>query len=155
MHGGFELSFKPSLVSASTTEVSALMNAKECLPGGTGCDYWLAVTLRVPSGHSIALRSLFSKPVAGLATLARLAKETLLRSDTCIAASPNKSGFEPTWHNYEAFALTPQGVAVGFATSAVGFPECGPVEVIVPTERIVQFLNPFGRRLLDDARRPG
>lgn len=155
MHGGFELSFKRSLVSASTEEFSALMDATECEPGGTGCNYWFAVTLRVPSGEPVTLRSIFSNSTAGLRALAEAAKQAVLHSNKCIASSPNIPGFLPTWRNYKAFALTARGIAVGFDTSQVGFPVCGPVNAIVAIEKIERFLSPSGMRLLESVRNPG
>ena len=152
LHGGFTLSIVPSFMSASTAVVSALLRMEECEPGGTGCDYWFSATLQVPSGHPVTLRELLLTPGKGIRTLARLTRLILLKSNKCIAGSPNRSGVAPSWANYREFAMTPKGLAIGFATSMAGYPSCGPVSAVVPYQSLARAFSVLGIRLVAGVR---
>jgi hypothetical protein len=152
LHGGFETSLKPSLLSASTVVVSALMPDTECVPGCTGGDFWLSVTVRVPSGDVVALPRLFANPSSGLRRLASFAERRVRASNRCIGPYFDPTGFAPTWKNYESFALTTSGIVVGFGTSQVGLPGCGRVSTIVPYHVIAPFFSDLGRQLVAGVR---
>lgn len=155
MRGGFAMSLSPSLTSASTVVVSALMLTSECEPGGTGCDFWFSITLQVPSGDLVRLPRLFAKPRNGLRVLARIAEGHVLASNGCVRPSRyDPTGFAPTWKNYRSFALTPAGLAIGFDTSQVGFPSCGRVSTIVAYPLIAPYLSTLGRQLVIGVRSP-
>lgn len=73
--------------------------------------------------------------------------------DPTVGASFSK-GFSPTAENYRSFALTPDGLAIGFAIGQVGFPPCGSVSVVVPYDDIRPYLSVLGRSLVAGVRPP-
>jgi len=152
LHGGFETSLKPSLLSASTVVVSALIPDTECVPGCTGADFWFSVTVRVPSGDVITLPRLFANRRSGLRALANFAERQVLASNRCIRPYFEPTGFTPTWKNYQSFALTASGIAVGFGTSQVGLPGCGRVSTIVPYSVIAPYFSGLGKQLVAGVR---
>jgi hypothetical protein len=159
--GTYRTSPKLSLISASTVVVSALVPVREVLPGGTGGDTWLSVTVRVPSGAPVGLRGLFSQPAQGLHSLASAVRRTVLAKNSCVRASNrgpgraiNARGFAPTPKNYRFFALTARGFAVGFPIDQVGASSCGGVQTTVPYSVVRPYLSKLGQRLVSGVRRP-
>jgi hypothetical protein len=159
--GTYTTSPRLRLISASTVVVSALIPVREVLPGGTGGDTWLSVTVQVPSGAPVGLRGLFSQPDRGLRALASAVRRTVLATNSCVRASNrgpgrviNARGFAPTPTNYRYFALTAQGFAVGFPIDQVGASSCGSVHATVPYRVVRPFLSNLGQRLVSGVRRP-
>ena len=159
--GTYRTSPRRNLISASTVVVSALVPLLEVLPGGTGGETWLSVTVRVPSGAPVGIRGLFSQPARGLRALAAAVRRKVLATNSCIRASNrgpgraiNARGFAPTARNYRYFALTATGFAVGFAIDQVGGSSCGRAEATVPYSVVRPYLNSLGRRLVAGVRRP-
>ena len=159
--GTYRTSPRPSLISASTVVVSALVPVLEVLPGGTAGETWLSVTVRVPSGAPVGIRGLFSQPGRGLRALAAAVRRKVLATNSCVRASNrgpggaiNARGFAPTARNYRYFALTATGFAVGFPIDQVGGSSCGRVEVTVPYSVVRPYLSNLGQRLVAGVRRP-
>lgn len=152
--GAFKTEVANGLVSASTAVVSVLIPAVERLPGGNDGSVWLSVTVRTTVGETIALRRLFSNGARGLRALADVGRRQVLASNRCIAHDPVLAGFSPTWQHYRNFALTPSGLAVGFANAQLAAPLCGRVSTIVPYRLLAPYLSGLGRQLIAGVRKP-
>jgi len=146
--GEFRAHVSRSLLSANTTAVSVLMPLRACEPGATGCDYWLSVTVRVPSGKPIAIRQLFRRPTLALDAIARLVKADLGRGSRCVTAFQDLRAIAPMWRNYRAWALTERGLVVAFDTGRVSLPLCGPVSVTIPYARLMSYVGAVGKELI-------
>jgi hypothetical protein len=152
------------LVSASSEVVSALIPTLRLYPGGNDGATWIAATIRVPSGARVRLGDLFANPSKGLAALARSVRSKLVSENACVRQSIGAEreiglaydlrGFDPKPGHYRYFALTPQGLAIGFPLGQVGAPTCNRVETTVPYSVIRPQLSALGRRLADAVRRP-
>jgi hypothetical protein len=141
-------------MSASTLVVSALFPVKLCEPGATGCDFWFSITVWVPSGEVIVLQRLFAHPRTGLRALADLVKRRIVASNRCVARFLDTKGIGPTWDHYRSWALTPSGLAIGFDTSQISNPFCGPVQVTVRYQSIRLYLSTLGKELVLGTRTP-
>ena len=162
--GTYETAPKRTLVSASSEVVSVLIPTLRLYPGGNDGATWIAATVRVPSGAQVELSDLFANRARGLAALARAVRSKVVSGNACVRQSITAErevglaydihGFDPIPANYRHFALTPQGLAVGFPLGQVGAPSCGRVEASVPYSIIRPQLSALGRRLINAVRRP-
>jgi hypothetical protein len=158
--GLYDMYPNAQLMSASTVVVSALVPVDRYYPGGTDSNGWLAVTVLVPSGSVVNLSSIFADPTKALAALAANFKAEVVRSNSCIRAgladpingSLNAQDFNPTLANYQYFALTTNGIAVGFPAGQGGSPACGPLQATVPYPALQPYLNDLGKTLVADVR---
>jgi hypothetical protein len=150
--GIFQTHLIRSLMSASTTVVSALIPTVENVPGGHGGDVWISVTVEVPSGRRVTLHDLFSAPIGALRTIARLAQRQVLASNRCIAPYARLAGFSPAWRNYQDFALTRSGIAVGLFASQVGPGVCGRISTTISYKAVARYLNALARHLVAGVR---
>jgi hypothetical protein len=160
--GVYATSPRLRLISASTVVVSALIPLRRVLPGGNGGATWIAVTVQVPSGSAIGIRELFAQPSRGLAALADAVRTRVLSSNNCIRASVqnpvvgalNARGFNPTVSNYQYFALTTRGLAIGLPAGQVSSASCNRVETTVPYALLRPYLSKLARNLISGVRRP-
>jgi hypothetical protein len=157
--GLFATNLERSVLSASSVVVSALMPLTERFPGGNEGQTWLAATVRVPSGERVSIGDLFTDRARGLRALAAEVRTRLLASNSCIRQSVDDlpvlaRGFAPTGTNYRHFALTADGLVIGFPTSQVGFPPCNRVRTTVPYAKLRAVLSPLAKRLVAGVRRP-
>ena len=110
-----------------------------------------------PVGLTRCLRDLFASPGRALDALAAAS-----RKNGCVAVALHDPGLgpyvapwlKPTMSNYRYFALTPQGLAVGFEQDTVASPPCGRVEVTVPYSVLRPYLSRLGATLIAAVRRP-
>lgn len=154
LHGGFEMTFSRLPASASDELVSVLMKANECVPGCTHSGTWFSMSVQVPAGTRITLRSLFAKPTRALKALAGMVTRRVTTVNGCVRRYLDPVGFAPTWKNYRFFALLPAGLAIGFPTSQVSLPVCGRISVVLPYRSLDSYLGPLGRRLIAAVRSP-
>ena len=153
----------PSLMSASSVVVSALIPDTELFPGGTDSNGWLAVTLQVPSGVPVTLTGLFEDPTRGLTVLAAATKTQVLAANSCVRnalqdpvnGAAFATGFDPSVTNYADFALTPNGLAVGFSDDGqIANPVCGSPDAVVPYATLEPYLNTLCKKLVAGVRAP-
>jgi hypothetical protein len=153
----------PSLMSASSVVVSALIPDTELFPGGTDSNGWLAITLQVPSGIPVTLTDLFENPTRGLTVLAAATKTQILAANSCVRnalqdpvnGAAFATGFDPSVTNYADFALTPSGLAVGFSDDGqIANPGCGSPDAVVPYATLEPYLNTLGKTLVAGVRAP-
>ena len=152
----------PRLTSASTEVVSALIPALTLFPGGNDGETWFSVTLRVRKATPIGIADLFADPSRGLKALAAAARKRLIATDPAVrnALSDPKLGASfargllPRPENYQHFALTDDGLILGFDNSQVTWPAAGRRETTVPYSVIRLFLSPIGQELIKGVRRP-
>jgi hypothetical protein len=150
-HGVYRTAVDRKLVSASTVVVSALMPAtREVFPGQHGGDAWLGVTVRVPSGARVRITDVFANPERGLRALATAAKARIRRTEAAPCIRAYAVVYGPTAENYRAFALTPNGLAVGFPEVAA----CYRLLATVPYATLRSHLSSLGARLVDGVRAP-
>ena len=164
-HGVYKTAPTLRLISASTVVVSALIPVLQVAPGGTGGGTWISVTVQVPSGAPVGIRDLFAEPSRGLKALAGEVKRKVLSTNSCVRQSVinerafglaySVHGFDPSVRNYQYFALTARGLAIGFAQDQVGGSSCGPVEATVPYDAVLRpYLSELGQKLIAGVRRP-
>lgn len=160
--GIYSTSPSVGLVSASTSVVSALIPTRAVVAGGTGGETWLSFTVRVPSGARVQLSQVFSDSDEGLKVLAAAVRRRVLFADECARASVDDPiggeltarGLEATFRNYRHFALTANGLAIGFPAGQVAASACNRILVTVPYPIIRPHLNVLGRTLVSGVRRP-
>jgi hypothetical protein len=70
------------------------------------------------------------------------------QSDTGFTRPLYRLGWLPVPKNYKTFALTANGIAVGFDQGDVAGESCGSVEVVVPYKPVLPYMNSFGKRLV-------
>jgi hypothetical protein len=151
--GVYRLDVDRSLLSASTTVVSALLPATKLYPCGNEGQGWISMTIRVPSGKQVRLAQLFRDPEGeglfklGMAWFRVVARERNWQLE-CVV--PNLRDYEPTLQNYRYFSLTPRGLALAFWQE----PACSRVEAIVPYRSLRPYLSPLGKQLIAGVRRP-
>ncbi len=142
----------PQLSSASTVVTSVLMPATKLYPCGNEGRTWLAVTVRVPSGATVHINDLFSEPEVGLHVLSKEWKNQVRRTKPrmwpCVEVIPTE--YRPTPSNYRNFALTPNGLAVGFWQA----PACDRLYATVPYATLHPYLSKLGRLLIKGVRGP-
>jgi hypothetical protein len=150
-HGRYRTVVDRRLMSASTVVVSALMPAtREVFPGQSGGDGWLGMTVRVPSGARVTITDLFRSRDRGLHVLAAAWKARIPRTRGRSCADVYLDVYTPTARNYEAFALTPTGLAVGTPEVAA----CYRLVATVPYRILRPYLSRLGRTLADGVRPP-
>jgi hypothetical protein len=150
--GAYTTEVDPSLVSASTVVVSALMPSIHLVPGGMHGVVVLSGTVLVPSGRRVGLTGLFKRPASALRVLAHEFKRAYLshhppRYRGCVT---NQASLRPSAYNYRHFALLASGLALGF--NEIG--PCGSLIATVPYARLRPYFGHLGRRLIQGVRRP-
>jgi len=148
--GRYTTAIDRRLISASTVVVSVLLPHTALYPGGSDAKGWIATTVLVSSGKSVALTDLFANPPRGLAVLAKAWKAQVARTPNAPCLRAYASLFAPKVRNYRLFALTPSGLAVG--VWEVG--PCSGLLAIVPYRVLRAHWSPTGRRLIAAVRTP-
>ena len=149
--GVYRLDVERSLLSASSTVVSALLPATKLYPCGNEGQGWISMTIRVPSGRRVTLAQLFRDPeggglsALGVGWFRVIARDWRLR---CVVG--DLPDYEPTLRNYRYFALTPRGLALAFWQE----PACSRIEGIVPYRPLRPYLSRLGKQLIAGVRRP-
>jgi hypothetical protein len=159
--GGTASRRKEERLSASTVVVSYLMPSKRRYPGGTEGAGWISATVDAQSGEAVDLSDLFASPVKGEAELAQIAK-TLASRSRCIergltdpyAGESYDKAFLPSSGNYRHFALTTEGLQLGFEQGEVANAICGRVRILVPYAAVRSLLGPDGQQLVAGVRAP-
>lgn len=160
--GHFATSLSVKLMSASSVVVSVLIRLTERFPAGTDGQLWLPVTVKVPDGSAVKIADLFSDPKAGLSALASAARSRLMIENKCVKDSLNEpdggdffaTHLQPTSRNFGKFALTAEGLAIGFNVGVVAHPYCNRVEVTVPYAEVSANFSDLGRQLAEGALAP-
>lgn len=154
------------LVSASSVVVSELVPVLEAYPAGVPAETWESLTVDVPSARGVGLAQLFSSPSQGLSVLAARAYREVLAGDSqtdhCVQLVQGRrpvggsppGAFAPSVANYEHFALTASGLAVGIPQGAVASDVCGRVEATIAYSTLRPYLSALGRRLVAGVREP-
>jgi hypothetical protein len=151
--GVYRVVVDPTLLSASTTVVSALLPATKLYPCGNQGQGWVSITVRVPSGRRVTLGQLFRDPEGeglrelGVAWFRVLARQHRWKLECVVLHLPH---YEPTLQNYRYFALTPRGLALAFWQE----PACSRIEAIVPYAALRPYLSRLGKELIAGVRRP-
>jgi len=163
-HGVFETTPQRWLISSSSVLVSALIPVRENLPGGTATGTWVSVTVQVPSGDPVRVEDLFAEPTRGLEMLARVIRKKFLSTNSCVRQSFENAipevhayyakGFAPTASNYQHFALTTNGIVVGFPMEQVAGPVCYRVAATAPYVALRPYLSELGQKLITGVRQP-
>jgi hypothetical protein len=148
--GVYQTSVDRRLLAASTVVVSALMPATELYPGGSLGKGWLAVTVRVPSGALVRITDLFVDPSRGVRVVANAWKARMRRTPLWPCVAKDLSRYRPPARNYRYFALTPDGLAVGFWQEEA----CNRLQATVRYSILRPYLSPLGTRLIAGVRRP-
>jgi hypothetical protein len=158
--GVYETAPTRSLISASSDVVSALVPVLSLLPGGNDGATWLSVTVLVPSGRVVTFRDLVAAEHRRLAALGALVRSRAIRESVCVRNALKDPILGPSFANAlrasysENFALTSQGLAIGFANGTVTGPACGRIEVTVPYDLARPYLTPLGEQLTLSVRQP-
>jgi hypothetical protein len=157
--GLFATNFRSGVASASSVVVSTLIPLTRRFPSGTGGQTWLSATIRVPSGRSVSVGDLFADRSRGLRALAAAVRRQVVAGNSCIRQSIDElpeyaSGFAPTTSNYQHFALTASGLAIGLEGAQVGFVACNRVRTTVSYARLRAELSPLARKLIANIRQP-
>lgn len=160
--GTYETAPDAALISASSVVVSALIPTLRLYQIGNDGAGWLAVTVDVRTGRRVGLPQLFRDRSSGVVVVARAARGQLLRTNICVRNAFNDrvngklfaSGLNALPSNYEYFALTEHGLAIGFPIGQLAGPSCGRVETTVPYALLRPRLSRLGAELVAGVRRP-
>jgi pimeloyl-ACP methyl ester carboxylesterase len=146
-------------ISASTALVSVLTPTVGLYPGGNDGAGWVSATVLVPSAKQITLPSLFISESPGLSALARIVRAALLTVNSCVQQAvtgpyggPWERGFDPTLANYQHFAMTPGGLAIGLGQGQVADEACGAPEVTIRWAQLQPYLSPLATQLISELR---
>lgn len=146
-------------ISASSDVVSALIPVTSLLPGGNDGEVWASGTYLVPSAAPVSLQSLFASPSQGMAAMAGLARSAFTAKYSCIsqaASSPYGDPYVPNWAptaaNYQYWAMTPAGLAIGFVNGQVSDEACGRMEATIPWSELHAYLSPLALQLIGELR---
>ncbi len=147
------------VVSASTAVVSVLIPVSN-ENGGEHDVWWIPVTLKVPSAQPIKLSNLFTNQSQALSVISAIARNQLTNSVGCVAQglSDPMSGpveaaqFAPTEQNYNYFALTTEGIVIGFVTGQVADVACGEHATTISWDSLRPYLSPSGQQIVADLR---
>lgn len=158
--GLYETAIDSKLVSASTAVVSVLLPVTVSQPLGATLEYWLSLTLRLPTGTSVHLEDMLANRSSGFRAIARAAREELIATNSCVREDERDSakraiyrqGWLPLAKNFQTFALVTQGIRIGFLMGDVAGIPCGSMEALVPYQTILPYMNEFGRRLVSGVR---
>lgn len=146
-YGVYETTIDERLTSASTVVVSALIPALKLYPGHTGGQTWISATIDVHSGKPVSLSQILANPTLALPALIA-AWNTHAQSAPLTSSGHDVAGFPWSLTHYRHFALTPAGLAFGFAVSGSRSTTVIPYRIVRP------YLSPLGRRLVAGVRRP-
>jgi hypothetical protein len=150
-HGVYKTGVRRRFVSASTVVVSALLPlTAEVFPGQPGGDRWLGLTVRVPSGKRVVLTDLFIDPQAGLRVLASTWKARIRATSAAPCVRGYSEAYTATIRHYRAFALLPNGIAVGSAEVGA----CYRLVAVVPYRALRPYLSSLAVTLVQGVRRP-
>lgn len=148
--GAYETAIDPSLVSASSVVVSALIPSFAVRPGGGARQTWISATVDLRSGKEVSLRELLASPSLALPLLVRDWQAQLRGSASWRYVARDPARYTPTFSHYRQFALTPAGLAFGFAQESAGVR----FAAVIPYRLVRPYLSPLGRRLVAGVRRP-
>lgn len=160
--GSYETAPDAALISASSVVVSALIPILRLYSIGNDGAGWLAVTVDVRTGQRVGLAQLLRDRSSGLVVVARAVRAQLLSTNICVRNAFKDrvngklfaSGLNAMPSNYEYFALTEHGLAIGFPVGQLAGPSCGRVEVTVPYALLRPSLSRLGAELVAGVRRP-
>lgn len=148
--GAYETAIDPSLVSASSVVVSALIPSFALRSGGGDRQTWISATVEVRSGKAVSLRQLLASPSLALPLLVRDWKAQLRGSASWQYVTGDPARYTPTFLHYRHFALTPAGLAFGVAQESADVR----FAAVIPYRLVRPYLSPLGRRLVAGVRRP-
>lgn len=148
--GIYETGIDQSLTSASTVVVSALIPTLKLYPGATDGQTWISATVDVRSGRTVSLRQLLANPTIALPVLARDWRDLLRHTMLWSYVAEDSDSYTPSFSHYRYFALTPTGLAFGFAQE----PGDSRFAAIVPYRVARPYLSELGKRLVAGVRRP-
>lgn len=156
-YGIYQASPLLRLTSASSVVVSAMVPVLAPPPAGDDGAYWFSITIDVATGRRVGIDDLVTPVAPALKAVAGAARKRMAVIDACVRGSLAYSsfyGFKPTLDHYRHFALTPNGLAIGFDIDQVTGSSCGRREVTLPYSVVRPYLNSLGRRLVGGIRRP-
>jgi hypothetical protein len=108
------------------------------------------VTVRVPSGRRVTIGELFTDPSRGVSVLAQAWRRGVPRAQRRCVDAGFFGPWPPTPRYFRAFALTPNGLAVGVATSGA----CSTTHATVPYAVLRPYLSKRGAQLIRGVRQP-
>ncbi len=145
------------LISASTTVVSAIIPICTRLSGQNGsCQGFISVTVQVPSGRLVTIDDLFAKPRHGLSALAVAFRKRAAAYGGCFRSFLRifPEWFFPIEKNYQQFALTRRGLAIGWPGVTADLGACNTAVATVPYSVLLPYLSKLGLKLVAGVRQP-
>ncbi|MEU7971010.1 RsiV family protein [Micromonospora sp. NPDC049089] len=130
-------------LAATSSFVSVMIPASFGLPNGNPQAYWLALTVRVPSGEPVRFTDLLADPTAAFTTLAQVVKRRL-RADPCVGEDFDRLPPHAEWDTaepYRDFALIDGALVLGYGKYQVGAGACGSVRVVIPWSEVSQLMT--------------
>ncbi|GAB4054929.1 RsiV family protein [Catellatospora paridis] len=152
--GSYQVGGARADVVANTDLVSVLIPVSHGLPGGNPHSGFLARTVLVPSAERVMIEDLLEDPAAAFAALERLAKERL-RADVCVGTIGEAvDGDWDTAEKYGRFALTPEGLVIGFEKYEVAQGACGGVRIVIAWDGLQSMLTARAREWIRELGAP-
>jgi len=148
-------------VSASSAVLSVLIPTVSLYPSGNDGDNWVSATILVPSAKTVTMAYLFSNPSQGLNAVADaarthfLARTPFLATDSCVREAITGqwgdvwlAGLNPTAENYKVFAVTPDGLTIGFSQGQISESACGLQTATICGSQLQPLLSVEGKQLI-------
>jgi hypothetical protein len=136
--------------------VSVLIPASLGYPGGGSVGgYWLSATLRVPSAESVDIADLFNDPASAFTHLGQLILSEM-RADPCLSSDMDLLPPSVEWDTaepYRNYALSADGLILGFDKYSLGAGACGKKRIVINWQRIESLLSAEGLTFEREMRR--
>ena len=159
-NGVYDTDGAKGFTSASTAVVSTMFLTNLIAPGGNDGQDWVSATLLVTSATPVQLAGLFTDYPKALAKISEIAKKHFTGTDECVQSVINDpimgphvlDGLDPDPKNYHNFALTPDGLVLGFGQGQIGIEACGADYIVIPWSAVRSLMTPASRTLIPELR---
>lgn len=135
------MSISPRLFSALLPTWSAGLFAASDFQG------WITIAISIPTGKPVNLLQVLlavqDSAAQHLADLVDAQLDSTASSGECFANAVN-GGIS----SQQFLALTPNGLAVGLDQGEAQYAVCGRTAVMIPYDKLVKYLTPYGRSLV-------
>ena len=141
--------------------VSTMFDSLKLYPGGNDGSGWTYFTAAVPEGVPLELIDLLADKTVGLKVISTYLKNDLRGRNDCIASAYHdtgplgdlrrataEKGFSPMAQNYKPYALTKNGLDIGFGQAQLAAEACGTIRGTVPWSMALPLFNAMGRHLV-------
>jgi hypothetical protein len=163
--GDYSIEPSKNFVSASSAEISEMLPTASEFPLGVYTENWVSSTVEIPSGVTVEMQQLFKNPSSALREISFIVKNDFLKgktederivrnNDYSLGWTTVFAGIAPKYSNYNYWALTSQGLALGFSQGVLAGDDAGRIEVTVPYTKLSNYFSSLGSYLVSKVQNP-